>query len=169
VVKKGAIKPDSYVLQPWKKGKRDAKKSDEQEDLKKYVYATSIARYVMKKGRLTVNPEIILERSRLLPRRPAGVGLPPRTEDSVVPTPAAEGTPTQIVESHPELVAEEVDSKLGGAEVVDGETEDESWTWEMMEAERLRGLKMASHFDQLSGIHDEIRAGEVLGQYSDWF
>ena len=47
--------------------------------------------------------------------------------------------------------------------------EDESWTWEMMEAERLRGLKMASHFDQLSGIHDEIRAGEVLGQYSDWF
>ncbi|RYE55058.1 MAG: hypothetical protein EOP20_10955 [Hyphomicrobiales bacterium] len=28
---------------------------------------------------------------------------------------------------------------------------------------------LASHFDQLSGIHDEIRAGEVLGQYSDWF
>ena len=51
VVKKGAIKPDSYVLQPWKKGKRtaaDAKKSDDQEeDLKKHVYATIIARYVM--------------------------------------------------------------------------------------------------------------------------
>lgn len=168
VVKKGAIKPDSYVLQPWKKGKRDPKKSDEEEDLKKYVYATSIARYVMKKGRLTVNPEIILERSRLLPRRPAGVGLPPRTEDSVVPT-AAEGTPTQTLESRPELIAEEVDSKLGGAEVAEEVAEDESWTWEMMEAERLRGLKMASHFDQLSGIHDEIRAGEVLGQYSDWF
>ena len=176
VVKKGAIKPEAYVLQPWKKGKKsgdggDAKKSDEQEDLKKYVYATSIARYVMKKGRLTVNPEIILERSRLLPRRPAGVSLPPRTEDSVVPTPAANGTPTQTGEkAHSELVAEDVDSKLGGTEAADGEeVEDESWTWEMMEAERLRGLKMASHFDQLSGIHDEIRAGEVLGQYSDWF
>ena len=169
VVKKGAIKPDSYVLQPWKKGKRDAKKSDDEENLKKHVYATSIARYVMKKGRLTVNPEIILERSRLLPRRPSGVGLPPRTGDSVVPTPAAEGTPTPTVDSRPELVAEEVDSKLGGAEIVNGEVEDETWTWEMMEAERLRGLKMASHFDQLSGIHDEIRAGEVLGQYSDWF
>lgn len=173
VVKKGAIKPDSYVLQPWKKGKSnkqqsDNKKSDEQEDLKKHVFATSIARYVMKKGRLTVNPEIILERSRLLPKRPEGVGLPPRTEDSVVPTPAAEGTPAgDAAVSSPEQIASEVSSKLGNA--AGAAKEDEDWTWEMMEAERLRGLKMASHFDQLSGIHDEIRAGEVLGQYSDWF
>jgi hypothetical protein len=155
VVKKGAIKPDSYVLQPWKKGKRraagDAKKSEEEEaeDLKKHVYATSIARYVMKKGRLTVNPEIMLERSRLLPARPEGVGLPPRGEDSVVDTPAGG-----------------VSEKLGGSDVVESE---DGWTWEHMETERLRGFKMASHFDQLSGIHDEIRAGEVLGQYSDWF
>ena len=174
IVRKGAIKPDSYILQPWKKSKKsakDTKKSDEQEDLRKHIFATSIARYVMKKGRLTVNPEIILERSRLLPKRPAGVGLPPRTEDSVVPTPAAEGTPTQTASiSSPEAVAEEVSTKLDNAAVEgEGEAEDEDWTWEQMEAERLRGLKMASHFDQLSGIHDEIRAGEVLGQYSDWF
>lgn len=174
IVRKGAIKPDSYILQPWKKSKKsakDTKKSDEQEDLRKHIFATSIARYVMKKGRLTVNPEIILERSRLLPKRPAGIGLPPRTEDSVVPTPAAEGTPTQTASiSSPEAVAEEVSTKLDNAAVEgEGEAEDEDWTWEQMEAERLRGLKMASHFDQLSGIHDEIRAGEVLGQYSDWF
>ena len=170
VVKKGAIKPDSYILQPWKKGKRaaDAKKSDE-EDLKKHVYATSIARYVMKKGRLTVNPEIILERSRMLPPRPEGAGLPPRTEDSVVPTPAGENTPAgDAAVSRPEKIATEVSSKLGSDAVVEGEGDD-GWTWDKMEAERLRGLKMASHFDQLSGIHDEIRAGEVLGQYSDWF
>lgn len=173
VVKRGAIKPDSYVLQPWKKGKRtaaDAKKSDEQEeDLKKHVYATSIARYVMKKGRLTVNPEIILERSRLLPPRPEGVGLPPRTEDSVVATPAGENTPAgEKSGSSSEQIAAGVSEKLGGGDVVEGEV-GHGWTWETMEAERLRGLKMASHFDQLSGIHDEIRAGEVLGQYSDWF
>ena len=173
MVKRGAIKPESYVLQPWKKGKRtaaDAKKSDEQEeDLKKHVYATSIARYVMKKGRLTVNPEIILERSRLLPPRPEGVGLPPRTEDSVVATPAGENTPAaEKSGSSSEQIAAGVSERLGGGAVVEGEVED-GWTWEKMEAERLRGLNMASHFDQLSGIHDEIRAGEVLGQYSDWF
>lgn len=173
IVKKGAIKPESYVLQPWKKGKKsaqDSKKSDEQEDLKKHVFATSIARYVMKKGRLTVNPEIILERSRLLPRRPKGVVLPPRSEDpSVVATPAFEGTPERLEGSGVNLAAEEVREKLGGAAGAEEAIEDEDWTWEDMEAERLRGLKMASHFDQLSGIHDEIRAGEVLGQYSDWF
>jgi len=147
----------------------DAKKSDdrEEEDLKKHVYATSIARYVMKKGRLTVNPEIILERSRLLPARPEGVGLPPRSEDSVVTTPAGGDTPVgDKAGSGSEQIAAGVSEKLGGGAVVEGE---DGWTWEHMEAERLRGLKMASHFDQLSGIHDEIRAGEVLGQYSDWF
>lgn len=175
IVKKGAIKPDSYVLQPWKTGKKDqksAKKTDEQEDLRKHIYATSIARYVVKKGRLTVNPEIILERSRLLPSRPKGLGLPPRSseESSVVPTPAVEGTPTQNSNGSVEAVAEEVSSKLGDARTTgEEEAEDADWTWEQMETERLRGLKMASHFDQLSGIHDEIRAGEVLGQYSDWF
>ena len=172
IVKKGAIKPDSYILQPWKKGKRvgEAKKSDE-EDLRKHIYATSIARYVMKKGRLTVNPEIMLERSRLLPTRPEGVGLPPRTEDSVAPTPAGENTPAGDADvSSPEKIATEVSSKLGVDALVEGEIEGEDdWTWGQMEAERLRGLKMASHFDQLSGIHDEIRAGDVLGQYSDWF
>jgi hypothetical protein len=181
VVKRGAIKPESYVLQPWKKGKGkkrraavgDAKKSDEDDEeknLKKHVYATSIARYVMKKGRLTVNPEIILERSRLLPARPEGVGLPPRSEDSVVATPAGGDTPAgEGAGISGEQIAAGVSEKLGGgAAAVEGDGED-GWTWEKMEAERLRGLKMASHFDQLSGIHDEIRAGEVLGQYSDWF
>ena len=99
IVKKGAIKPDSYVLQPWKKVQKDPeamRKADE--DLSKHVFATSVARYVFKKGRLTINPEVVLERSRLLPPRPTGVGLPPRSEassttTSVAPTPA---TPAQI-------------------------------------------------------------------------
>jgi hypothetical protein len=174
VVRAGTIKPESYVLQPWKKGTSgsersehksksknsvDGEEEEEEEDLKKHIFATSIARYVVKKGRLTVNPEIILERSRMLPPRPKGMGLPPRSEDpSVVATPASAETPEEAGETNGAigesgvLVAEEVGEKLGG-----------------VDAERLRGLKMASHFDQLSGLHDEMRAGEVLGRYSDWF
>jgi hypothetical protein len=174
VVKKGVVRPESYVLQPWKKGKskNSVDGKSEEEDLKKHIFATSIARYVIKKGRLTVNPEIILERSRMLPPRPKGVGLPPRSEDpSVVATPASAETPEEQIEESGVLVADEVGEKLGAVDVAaeDGEVKDEEWTWEMMEAERLRGLKMASHFDQLSGLHDEMRAGEVLGRYSDWF
>jgi hypothetical protein len=185
VVRAGTIKPEGYVLQPWKKGskskseqgehkrKSNSDKDKEEQDLRKHIFATSIARYVIKKGRLTVNPEIILERSRMLPPRPKGVGLPPRSEDpSVVATPARVETPEEQIGESGVLVAEEIGEKLelgGGDAAEGGDGEDEEWTWEMMETERLRGLKMASHFDQLSGLHDEMRAGEVLGRYSDWF
>jgi hypothetical protein len=162
VVKKGAIKPESYALQPWKKGKRRAAETTGEDDLTKHIFATSVARYVFKKGRLTINPEIILERSHLLPTRPAGVGLPPR-EESVAPTPAGNGT-TAFTES----VAAEVSSKLDQV-VEEAPSQDGDWTWDDMERERLRGLKIASHFDALSAAHGELRGGEVLGQYGDYW
>jgi hypothetical protein len=175
IVKKGAVKPDAYVLQPWKKVKRrldEVKQQDE--DLKKHIFATSVARYCFKKGRLTINPEIVLERSRLLPARPAGVGLPPRAEASsdatpaeVVPTPAGDAGSMS-----PEAVASQVSSRLGDfAEHISQQqsTEDESWTWQDMEKERLRGLQTAIHFDKLSAVHNELRGGEVLGEYADYW
>lgn len=168
MVKKGAIKPDSYVLQPWKKGKRRAADTDgQQEDMMKHIFATSVARYVFKKGRLTINPEIVLERSHLLPPRPSGVGLPPRAE-SIVPTPAAETPALNGTAASPEDVASEVSSKLGQV-ATETTTADDGWTWDDMERERLRGLKTASHFDALSAVHGELRGGEVLGQYGDYW
>ncbi|KAK1070145.1 hypothetical protein LTR12_003482 [Friedmanniomyces endolithicus] len=116
IVEKGAIKPEAYVLQPWKKSKRRSEAlKREDEDLSKHIYASSLARYCFKKGRLTINPEIVLERSRLLPKRPTNVGLPPRAEVSsnatpseVAQTPASNGDLTG-----PETVATEVSTRLG--------------------------------------------------------
>ncbi|EMC96710.1 hypothetical protein BAUCODRAFT_108579 [Baudoinia panamericana UAMH 10762] len=145
IVKKGAIKPDSYVLQPWRKTKRKAGEAKkESEDLTKHIFATSVARYVFKKGRLTINPEIVLERSRLLPPRPAGIGLPPRAEASKLGE-----------------FADETRASVN--------TDDDGWTWEDMEKERLRGLSFATHFDKLSAVHNELRADEVLGAYGDYW
>ena len=174
VVKKGVIKPDSYALQPWKKSKRrpDQIKKDD-EDLSIHIFATSLARYVFKKGRLTINPEIVLERSRLLPPRPAGVCLPPRTESLTSDaTPAPIETPATPAMngglSSPEAVATEIGKRLG--QVVDVSVgQDEDWTWDDMERERLRGLKVASHLDALSAVHGELRAGDVLGEYGDYW
>ena len=174
VVRKGAIKPDNYVLQPWKKSKGwsdEVKKDDE--DLSKHIFATSVARYVFKKGRLTVNPEFVLERSYLLPSRPTGVGLPPRGES---PTSEATPAPTETpatpaingAPSSPEAVAMQIGGKL--RKIADAaSTEDDDWTWDDMERERLRGLKIASHFDALSAAQGELRAGDVLGQYGDYW
>lgn len=150
IVKKGAIKPTSYVLQPWRKSKRRTKEVKQgDEDLRKHIFATSVARYVFKKGRLTINPEIVLDRSRLLPTRPEGVTLPPRAE------------------------AEQVSAVVSNGGVEDAFTDtsrvSEEWTWQDMETERLRGLEVAAHFDSLSAAHNELRAGEVLGQYGDYW
>ena len=172
IVKKGKVRPEKYVLQPWKKGKaRVRREGDEEEDLSKHIFATSVARYVFKKGRLTINPEIVLERSYLLPSRPAGVGLPPRSEGSPADvTPAPAETPaTNGGLTSPEAAISEVNVKLGGAEEKANVADEEGWTWDDMEQERLRGLKIASHFEALSAAHGELKAGEALGQYGDYW
>lgn len=170
IVKKGVVKPDSYTLQPWKQGKRKPGQAKvEDSELTKHIFATSVARYVFKKGRLTINPEIVLERSRLLPSRPEGVGLPPRTE-SVAPTPAVSDTPAANSSGvSPAAMAAAVSSKLDLEEVNLPQAQDEDWTWGDMENERLRGLKIASHFDALGAAQGELRTGDVLGEYGDYW
>ncbi|QIX02390.1 hypothetical protein AMS68_007907 [Peltaster fructicola] len=172
MVRAGKIKPEGYIMQPWRKGEKNcaAGLKQEEEDLSKFIYASSISRYVVKKGRITINPEIVLERSRLLPPKPAGVELPPRSESTAdsppsSDTPVGEESRTQI--SGPEQVAATLTSKFGSNGTTSSEPVD-SWSWDEMEKERLRGLKLASHFDALSGLSSELRAGEVLGRFSDW-
>lgn len=168
IVKKGAIKPDSYVLQPWKNSKRQrAAEKKEEGDLTKHIFATSVARYVFKKGRLTINPEIVLERSRLLPARPAGVGFPPRAEASDASTPQIYTPATPAGNGTITTDASELSSKLAGVKSV-SDIEDE-WSWDDMERERLRGLELAKHFDALNGCHNELRGGDVLGKFGDYF
>jgi hypothetical protein len=164
IVKKGAVRPDSYVLQPWKNSRRkSAAAKQDAKDFTKHIYATSVSRYVFKKGRLTINPEVVLERSRLLPTRPLGVGLPPRSEAFASPK---EGSSEDV--SGPESVASAVTANLNGIEGGANADEDE-WSWDDMEAERLRGLKLAVHLDALNECHGELKADEVLGKYGDYW
>lgn len=99
-VKEGTVQPTEWALQPWKtvgrsksrgKGRErkdsgvstpgvvgEAEKTGQlhaegvDERWKKAVFATSIARYVIKKGRLTIAPDECFERSDLLPARSEG-------------------------------------------------------------------------------------------------
>jgi hypothetical protein len=170
IVRKGAIRPESYVLQPWKNSKRKPTEAKQDaRDFNKNIYATSVSRYVFKKGRLTINPELVLERSRLLPPRPSGVSLPPRAEASNGDVASASSKPGVLQDiSGPESAAGVVAANLtvieDGAKVFQDE-----WTWEDMEAERLRGLKLAAHLDALNDCHGELRADEVLGKYGDYW
>ena len=169
VVEKGAIQPDNYALQLGLKNKRSKDLKKDEEDLTRHIFASSIARYVCKKGRFSINPEIILERSHLLPQRPEGTGMPPRAERTADDTPYMAAIP--VMGGHPagsDGEAAETGARIGGA-AAKASSEQDDWTWGDMERERLRGLSIASHFDGLSELHNEFRASEVLGEYGDYW
>ncbi|KAJ9622318.1 hypothetical protein H2203_006536 [Taxawa tesnikishii (nom. ined.)] len=167
IVKRGTVKPASYSWQPRRKGRKGDKK--EAEALKKAVFASSIAKYVCKKGRLTIAPEIVLERSYLLPKRP---GDKPRPEVGIDSPATGSGTPANL--SSPENLGSELAIKLGKkveAEKVKAEIEEQDeMTWEEVEEERLRGLKIAEQFEGLSAMHEDFGTNdEILGQYGEFF
>ena len=150
VVKPGVVPPEGYALQPWKSRSRpvsNESQSTEQrrEEWKKAIFATSLAKYVVKRGRQTVPPELVLKSSDLLPPEPG------------------------------ESENENANRPLFG------KSAKEDWTWDGVEAERQRGLRLAEHFGALDGpegLHDEfpIAGGrridlrvEVLGTFKDLY
>nr|POE78088.1 uncharacterized protein CFP56_09729 [Quercus suber] len=151
VVEQGAIRPGSYVLQPWKHVSREETTRDE-EDLKKHIFATSVARYCFKKGRITINPEIVLHNSALLPRRPTGVGYPPRSEAPDV---------SQLRQAGQNF--------KGDLNVTEPEVDEAEWTWDDMEKERLRGLDLAKHFDAMANSFGTIKGGPVIGRFGNYW
>ena len=168
VVKKGATKPTKYLLQPWKKGSK-SRKEEVDKDMTKAIFTTSIAKYVVKKGRLTIAPEILLTRGDLLPPRPSNLRAPAERTESPA---TGQGTPANL--SSPENLVAEVSVKLGGRANAEKASESvadgDDLTWEDVEQQRLRGLRLAKNFDSLSALHEEFGADdEVLGKYSDVF
>jgi hypothetical protein len=71
LVKPGVAQPRAWTLQPWKKSKT-VKEGVEEDTLRKAVYATAIAKYVIKRGRITVSPEQALIDADMVPVKPEG-------------------------------------------------------------------------------------------------
>lgn len=186
--------PETYILQPWKKGKKrrveDLSEADKQK-LKRKIFASSIAKYVVKKGRLTIPPEMVLERSKMLPPRPEGVAMlgawtpvpsrnpsgnnsPERSSSPDVNTPGAGAdTPSPSPSASSRNLDHGVlaESLFATAKAADDKN-DEAWTWDIVQAERVRGLKYAEAYDMLDSLKDVFEVegrpdGQVMGQYSD--
>ena len=148
LVAPGAVPPENNALQPWKRvpsrSSPAVTKSDveRREQWKNAIFATSLSKYVVKRGRQTVPPELVLKSSDLLPPAPG-----------------------------------EQESGNSGRPFF-GKTAKEDWTWEFVEQERQRGLRLAEHFGALDGgdgLHDEFpvyggksnTSVEVLGNFDD--
>lgn len=165
MVKRGAKKPTRYWLQPWKKTKSSTnktteKKEEEQKDWTKSVFATSIAKYVCKKGRLTVPPEVFLRRGDLIPEKKASYSAALRPTSSL---------PLNSPPSPPSTPGIETPKNETFTRKSEAPKPDLS-TWEGVERERLRGLQIAKNFDSLALLHGEFGGDdEVLGKYDDFF
>ncbi|PGH33098.1 hypothetical protein GX50_04081 [[Emmonsia] crescens] len=144
----------TYFLRPAKrKGER------------KTILATGISQYVIKKGRLTIKPMKVLKAGGLIPDRPAGAGSSsssnstPNAESeipSIAGTPAS-GEAINAGEGLGESIVREVlaltDSSDLSQAVLENEKRDnssswdqEEWTWERIEEQRLKGLDVVKAF-----------------------
>ncbi|KAH8631978.1 hypothetical protein IG631_13661 [Alternaria alternata] len=139
LVKPGVGQPESWTLQPWKKSKSN--KDVDPEKLKGAVYATAIAKYVIKRGRITVPPEQALIDADMVPMKPEGW--------------VYQGQVPEEYEANGDVLPKAVEAK--------------DWNWDVIEAERLRGLKVAENFAAMDGMHDFFDGGKdgVLGEYPD--
>ncbi|KAF2755528.1 hypothetical protein EJ05DRAFT_513033 [Pseudovirgaria hyperparasitica] len=160
IVKAGVVRPKHYTLQPGKKAKLAGKREEEEsleerkERIRGALYATSISKYVVKKGRLTIPAETVLEHSKLLPPKPADVGELAKEAQASVDTASNDAT-----------TRDDLDESFVLAEGIS------DFTWEKVEAERLRGLKYAEMFGKLDELHDDFDGGAngALGRYPDLF
>ena len=174
-VKKGAVKPRGYLLQPWRKVKEGRRGSVKEEDAaideeKKRsaaphpaIFATGISKYVWKKGRLTIPPERLLRASELLPPKPADHETPPisMTPD-ITATASMDTTATSVAAT---LTPDNAGEVMAASLNAKGHPSDE-WTWERVEEERERGMRIAEMYNGLDMLNEVFKGEEetVLGE-----
>ncbi|KAK4693898.1 hypothetical protein P7C71_g3585, partial [Lecanoromycetidae sp. Uapishka_2] len=170
-VKKGAVKPEGYTLQPWRKTMAKKGSGSEEKSANGVattsgphpaIFASGIAKYVFKKGRLTIPPERVFRAAGLLPPRPNDIDSPP-----ISLTPNPEGMSVDVAAAS---VAESLSPENAGevmAASLTAKDDDGEWTWEKIEAERIRGLKIAHMFNGLDALNEEFmyEGKPVLGRY----
>ncbi len=183
-VEKGAVKPTNWTLQPWRNKQRsqgpDIMTGDEvvkgKEEMKSKgahpaIFATGIAKYVCKRGRLTVPPERILQASELLPPKPKEHKTPPMTDSPAVPVegdalPAAASVASAAIQDATSSAADDLLNAALNAKPMNGD----DWDWARVEQERLRGLKIAEAWCQTEALGEEFPGDErpALGKWWDF-
>ena len=145
LVKPGVAKPSSWSLQPWRKARTAAGKNVDKEALLKAVHATAIAKYVIKRGRITVSPEQALVDAEMVPQKPEGWVYHGEVSENGHTNGEANG-----------ILPETVEPK--------------DWNWDVIEKERLRGLVVAQKFAEMDGMHEFFDGGKdgVLGEFADF-
>lgn len=183
-----------YLLQPWRKGtaggakeaaaSKVAKKSSnghvvaaaaggegeagkaKSAPAHSAIFASVIAKYVCKKGRLTIPPERVLRASGLLPPKPEG-GDEASPPFSMMPSTDSTSFDAAAVSAAEELTLAGAEAMLDASMTATSAAEGEVWDWARVEKERQRGMRIAEVYSRLDALNDEFLGdgADVLGDY----
>ena len=162
IVKSGAVTPNGYSLQPWKRVPM-MRHPEKLEGTGPHpaILATSIAKYVFKEGRITIPPETVLQICDLLPPRPGDEEQGAHAKALPELTIASNGKLNQGLQGENGSLSEQsVDAFLRPKATV-------VWDWKRIEEERQRGMQLAECMAGLDGLADVFTgdSGPALGQY----
>lgn len=159
------------VIGSWFVGEHEQKGKGKGEVL----LASALSKYVVKRGRVTVRPEACLERAGWLPERPERDADPVGESAVLVPFAGGAGGEESTAQGTPVNSGGDALPSVGGERVVEvkerlervlsrdrdtieramqapiAEEEEGGWSWERIEQERLRGLKVAEGWLELDG------------------
>lgn len=169
LVKPGVGKPASFSLQPWRKSKRVQGEEVDAEKLKGAVFATAIARYVIKRGRLTIPPEKVLIDADMVPEKPEGWVYADDVEEVMNGKSNGDVEGAMNGKSNGDVEGVMNGKVNGDVEGVLPEKGSVDWNWDVIERERRRGLRFAEAYTELDGLHDVWNGGKdgVLGEFAD--
>lgn len=153
-VQKGSVEPERFVAGSAPHMGRDTAgqspenihqhQQPQQKQKSAFVYATSVSKYVFKKGRMTIPPERILRASGLVHQGDFG-GCGATTDTHEDPT-RNEASATAL--------DNDVDLGISTPRLQDSGEPDESLN--VIEKERLRGLQFADAWGKLDDLHDAL-------------
>jgi len=182
-VRKGEVQPKGWTLQPWRELESQRRKHEgvnghangnaEKGPAQPHpaIYASAIAKYVFKKGRLTIPPSRVLEGSGLLPPKPDEISTPADTPslppDEQASKPGSISSEPAVEEQQSRELAKDLTDAAFTASVADAK----EWNWQQVEDERVRGMELAEMFNGLDGLSGEFRGGDdnALGIFADPF
>ncbi|KAL8808567.1 MAG: hypothetical protein Q9200_004245 [Gallowayella weberi] len=187
-VEKDRVRPRGWLLQPWRDQDHRqtqqvseaieesmindrAQKKEKRTGPHPAVFATGIAKYVAKRGRLTIPPERILQDSGLLPSKPKDQETPPVSETPAMPM-EGDTLPTgAALQDITSLNAETlIDEALDDPKVAETARDKQGWDWERVEGERQKGMRIAEAWNMTEKLSEEFDGDEgmALGKYYDF-
>ncbi len=133
------------------------------------IFASAIAKYVFKQGRITIHPEKILQNSNLLPPKPPQYSSLSSSTTSPPPTSSASPTTseeTASAEGLRGLSLKTADEVMDASLTASAGSENDEWDWDRIEAERERGMAIAELYAGLEALNQEFEyeGKPVLGE-----